>query len=93
MNRKGRNVKARTMVYLESEELQALRVEAAKKGISLAELMRRLVRQHIEKRPSEPPATPEAYLKIVALGSSGRKDISERHDHYLAEALRREHSR
>jgi hypothetical protein len=93
LNRKGKNMKARTMVYLESEELQALRVEAAKKGISLAELMRRLVRQHVEKRHPEPPATAKAYLKIVALGSSGRRDISVRHDHYLAEALRREHSR
>jgi hypothetical protein len=81
------------MVYLESEELHALRVEAAKKGISLAELMRRLVRQHIENRHPKSPASAKAYLKIVALGSSSRKDISERHDQYLGEALRREHSR
>jgi len=86
-------MKARTMVYLESEELHALRVEAAKEGISLAELMRRLVRHHIENRhPKSAPRT-NAYLKIVALGSSGRKDISERHDHYLGEVLLREHSR
>jgi hypothetical protein len=81
------------MVYLESEELRALRVEAAKNGISLAELMRRLVKQHIEKRHPKSIASPKAYLKIIALGSSGRKDVAERHDKYLGEVLRREHSR
>lgn len=86
-------MKTRTMVYLDSEELQALRMEAAKKGISLAELMRRLVRLYLEKGKSAFPTPPKAYLRIVGLGSSGRKDISERHDRYLAEALRREHAR
>lgn len=51
-------MKTRTMVYLESEEIQALRMEAAKKGISLAELMRRLVRLHLEKGKPESPAPP-----------------------------------
>lgn len=86
-------MKTRTMVYLESEEIKALRMEAAKKGISLAELMRRLVRLHLEKGKPQSPAAPKAYLRIVGLGSSCRKDISERHDRYLAEALRREHAR
>jgi hypothetical protein len=86
-------MKTRTMVYLDSEELQALRMEAAKSGISLAELMRRLVGSYLEKGRSKSAAPPRAYLKIVALGSSGRRDISERHDQYLAEALRREHAR
>lgn len=86
-------MKARTMVYLGLDELQALRTEAKSQGISLAELMRRLVKQHLQERPgaSQPPA--ETYLKIVALGSSSRQDVSERHDRYLGEALRREHTR
>lgn len=86
-------MKARTMVYMEPDELDALRAEARAQRISLAELMRRLVKQHLEGRPELPSASPQAYLKIVALGCSGRPDIAERHDQYLAEALRREHAR
>jgi hypothetical protein len=86
-------MKARTMVYLEAKELRALRMEAGKKGISLAELMRRLVKEHLDNRRPEPQAPRDTYLKIVAMGSSGRQDISERHDQFVAEAIRREHAR
>lgn len=86
-------MKARTMVYLEPEQLQALKARARAQRISLAELMRRLVRDHLKSRPepSRPPA--KVFRRIVALGSSGRRDISERHDEYLAEAIRRQHAR
>ena len=86
-------MKTRTMVDLHSEELQALRVEAAEKGISLAELMRRLVRSHLEKGAADLPAPAATSLRIVGLGSSGRTDISEHHDRYVAKALHREHAR
>mgnify|MGYP001159153036 FL=1 len=86
-------MKARTMAYFDSEQLEALRAEAKAHGISLAELMRRLVKQHLEERQGLPLPPAETYLKIVALGSSGRQDISEHHDTYLGEALRREHAR
>lgn len=81
------------MVYLDHEQLQALRAEARVQRIPLAELMRRLVQQHLDGRQGAPPPSPDAYLKIVALGSSGRRDVSERHDQYLGEALHREHAR
>jgi len=86
-------MKMRTMVYLGHDELQALRTEARSRGISLAELMRRLVKQYLQERQGAPPVPADTYLKIVALGSSGRQDISERHDRYLGEARRREHTR
>lgn len=79
------------MVYLDAEELRALREEARAQRISLAELVRRLVKQHLQKEhPNEPSA--QAYLQIIGLGSSGRDDISERHDEYLGETLRRQHA-
>ena len=31
------------------------------------------------------------YLSIVGLGASGMKDVSERHDHYVGEAIAHEH--
>ena len=86
-------MKARTMVYLDTQELRALRAEAKAKGITLAEVLRRLVKEHLEQHQGAPPAPPKAYLRIVALGSSGQDDISEHHDRYLGEALRREHAR
>lgn len=86
-------MKARTMVYLEPEQLQALRTEAKAHGISVAELLRRLVQHHLTARQG-PPAVPRAaYLKLVGLGASGRTDIAEHHDRYLGEALRDEHAR
>ena len=86
-------MKSRTMVYLEPEQLQSLQLEARNQRISLAELMRRLVKNHLTRDKGVPAASKAAYLKIVGLGSSGKKDISEKHDHYLAKAIRHEPTR
>jgi hypothetical protein len=85
-------MRARTLIYLDPDDLQALRAEARAQRISLAELMRVLVRQHLRGRRRSGPSHPDAYLRLVGLGSSGHEDISQRHDAYLADALRREHS-
>lgn len=86
-------MRTRTLVYLDPDDLRALRAEAKTRGISLAEVMRRVVREHLSGRKQAKPADQKTYLKLVALGSSGQQDISERHDAYLADILRREHSR
>ena len=86
-------MKARTMVYLDPQQLQSLKAKARTEGVSLAALMRRLVTRHLDECQGLPPVPPAAYARIVALGSSGRSDISERHDSYLAQALQREHAR
>lgn len=86
-------MKSRTMVYLDPPQHRALKARARAEGLSLAELMRRLVKQHLEEHQALPPVSPAAYARIVALGSSGRSDISERHDAYLGQALQREHAR
>lgn len=85
-------MKAKTMIYLEPEQLQALRREAAKKRLSLAAIVRTAIKQYLESGDRKPRVPREAYLKIVALGKSGRSDLAKHHDRYLAEALRREHS-
>ena len=85
-------MKARTMVYLEPERLEALRTEAKDRRISLAELVRRARQTYLEgNRVSNSIAT-ETYLKIVGLGSCGGSDVSEQHDLYLGEAFDREHT-
>ena len=85
-------MKEKTMIYLEAEELKALREDARARRISLAELFRRLVRQYLETRQEAQTPDAKAYLKIVALGSSGLADVSELHDQHLGNALRREHA-
>ncbi|MFQ5761320.1 MAG: CopG family transcriptional regulator [Acidiferrobacterales bacterium] len=87
-------MKSRTMIYLEPEEHASLRREAKTLGISLAELIRRLVRQHFTGDHRQTNVPKSTYAKIVAMGSSGRTDVSEQHDHYLGEAIERdEHPR
>jgi len=75
----------RTQVYLEPEQHRLLKREAQKKGISLAELLRRIVRDHLRKERSR-----EEFFTIVGLGRSGRSDVAEEHDRYLAEAISRD---
>lgn len=83
----------RTIVSLERAQLRALKARARAQGISVAELVRRLIGESLkEGRPSA--AVPAStYEWIVALGSSGRADIGDRHDALLGDALRNEHDR
>jgi hypothetical protein len=80
-------MKARTMVYLEREELQALRARARADRISLAEAVRRAVRLSIEAG-AKPPAVPaSAYRALVAIGASGRRNVGRTHDREIARVL------
>jgi hypothetical protein len=81
------------MVYLEPRQHKALKARARAEGISLAELIRRLVSEHLTEERSPASGAPEAYERLVALGSSGRDDISDEHDAHLGAALQREHAR
>ncbi len=79
------------MVYLEDDQLQALKKAASAQRISLAELFRRLVERFLKEGSSEPEVPREKFMELVGLGASGKTDISQRHDHYLAEGVLREH--
>jgi len=75
----------RTQVYLEPEQHRLLKREAQEKGVSLAELLRQIVRDHLRRnRPRE------EFLKIVGLGRSGKSDVAVEHDRYIAEAISRD---
>lgn len=83
---------SRTMVYLEPEQLDALRRRARVERVPVTELVRRLVRQYLAE--PAPKAAPESlYGRLVGIGASGRDDVSQRHDLALGEALAREHLR
>ena len=74
--------KRRIQIYLDPEVHQRLKERAKEEGISLAELIRRMAKDYLRKK-----ASPKGYLAIVGLGQSGKNDISEKHDDYLAQGL------
>lgn len=67
-------------MYIEPGQDAALAMLARKRGVSKAEL----VRESIEKYLSAIPVEEDPALGLVGLGrSSGKGDISARHDEYL----------
>jgi hypothetical protein len=72
----------RTQVYLEAEQHRLLKREAEAKGVSLAGLIRQLAHDHLYKRPQR-----EDFARIVGLGKSGVRDISQAHDRSLGETV------
>jgi len=83
---------ARTMLYLEAGQLEALKERARAERIPVTELIRRLVRQYLGQ-PVHGTAPPDAWARLVGLGASGRSDVSDNHDRALGVALTREHLR
>ncbi len=80
------------MIYLDAEQLEALKDRARAERIPLTELIRRLVRRYLgQPIPEEPLA--DGWRHLVGLGASGQSDVSEHHDRAFAEALSREHLR
>jgi hypothetical protein len=81
--------KIRTQVYLQPEQHRWLREEAQALNVSMTELLRTIVSDHMQGQAPPPPR--EAFSSIVALGRSGTADVSEEHDRYLAEVIADEH--
>lgn len=84
-------MRTRTMVYLDASQMEALRRKARRERVSLAELIRRAVDRYLKPEPVSPPVPRETYEKLIGFFSSGLTDVSERHDHYIGEALYREY--
>ena len=64
----------RTQISLSKEEYQAAKAEAARLGISLAELLRRSVRQLIPSDETRP------WMRYAGMVESGEKDASQKID-------------
>jgi len=79
----------RTRIQLTEERTEALKAEAARQGVSMAELTRRSVDCLIEM--SREPSRKELRRRAAAIAGrfrSGSGDISVRHDEYLAQTLK-----
>ncbi len=72
----------RTQIYLEPEQHRLLKKEAAARGISLAELLRQAAWEHLRVEPTQ-----KDFLGLVALGKSGKSNVSEEHDRHIAEGM------
>ena len=78
----------RTQVYLSEQQHQALRRAAAREGVSMTALLRRIVERELVSEAAGPRPRKDAMMAFVGLGSVGPDDTSERHDDALDEAFR-----
>jgi hypothetical protein len=72
----------RTQIYLPQEEHRRARRRAAELGVSLAEYVRRLVRQDLGG-----PGRKADVSGLFALGDSGGSHVARHKDAYVGEAL------
>ena len=73
----------RTQIYLKPTQHKALKAEAQMLRISLAELMRRIVDEHLNTRNQPPVSTKEDYFSLAGFRESGIHDVAEQHAHHL----------
>ena len=80
----------RTQIQLTEEQVKALRKIAITSHLSVAELIRRAVDRMIKKSDTvDPGERLKRALEVVGKFSSGKRDISRKHDAYLADALKK----
>jgi len=78
----------RTQIQLTEEQVKALRKISTNSHLSIAELIRRAVDAMIKSRVTvDPDERLKRALEVVGKFSSGKRDISRKHDAYLADAL------
>lgn len=80
----------RTQIQMEEDQIDWLRVEARARGVSVSQLIREGVALFRAREERFPEEKKKRALAAVGRFSSNLSDVSERHDDYLAEALRKE---
>lgn len=80
----------RTQIQLNEKQAKILKKVAAEQGISMAEVVRRGVELYLEVASGAGDGE-KRRRALLAAGrfASGRRDLSEKHDKYLAEAYAR----
>lgn len=78
----------KTQVQLTEDLLAELRRMAAEEGVSVSALVRRGMAEFVQaKRGPDRKELMRRALEVAGKYRSGKTDIAERHDHYLAEAF------
>ena len=73
----------RTQIYLAPEQYKSLKQKAAKKGVSLTQLIREILTAYLKQNEGLEKPAKETYMGLVGLGQSGLSDVSVRHNDYL----------
>ena len=79
----------RTQIQLTERQARELKKMAVRGGVSMAEVVRRAVDAKIREGALDVPWEERVRRAMAVMGKfhSGLKDVSRRHDHYLAEAF------
>jgi hypothetical protein len=80
----------RTQIQLTEHQAELLKATAARRGVSMAELIRQSIDHLLET--TDVPSPKELRRRAAAAAGrfrSAQGDISTRHDDYLADALRK----
>jgi hypothetical protein len=72
-------------IYIESKQDHVLAALARNKGISKAEI----IRESLDMYLREIPLDKDPAVGLIGLGNSSKRDLSDRHDTYLAQYVRR----
>ena len=77
----------RTQIQLTETQARSLKRAAMDRGTSVAEVIRRAVDSMVQRSPkASSEERIRRALEIVGKFRSGRRDVSQKHDEYLAEA-------
>jgi hypothetical protein len=74
----------RTQISLTEEQATRLRRVAARRGVSMAELIRQAIDRVVPADADERARRVERAVALAGKFDSGLSDVSERHDDYLA---------
>lgn len=79
----------RTQIQLTERQARELKKMAAREGVSMAEVVRKAVDAKLRGGVSDIPWKERVRRATAVMGKfhSGLKDVSRRHDRYLAEAF------
>ena len=75
----------RTQVQLTERQAQALKEAASAQGVSIAEVIRQALDQHLAGKGRE--SRRQRAIRAIGGYRSGRHDVSERHDEHVADAF------
>jgi hypothetical protein len=73
-------------VYLRTDQIDALRALAKRRGESMAGL----IRLGVDKLLQEVPPEEDPLLEVVGIYDSGIGDLSEKHDEYIVQMIEEE---
>jgi hypothetical protein len=76
----------RTQISLTEDQMRRLRVEARRRRVPIAQVVREAVDRHLPEDPDGRLARHRAALAVVGRFASGTGDVADRHDDIAGEA-------